>query len=1308
MKYNILGASFLCLLLCTGMTFASEEDVIDEATETATAVSTETLESTGVEVNATLGGTVLQNIGMMATTSDPEPPKIDKPVDPFAHLKDLKGNFDVSLFSGAATFSLPLQIPAGRGGMTPSLSLNYSNNNKNFGSLVGFGWSVPQQAIYRSTEKGIDKIYTPDNFLFELNGDSGDLLLTDNTNSYYGAKDETSFTRFQRVGDSWTATDTMGNVYTFGATAATRQADPDDATRIYKWMLEKVEDLNGNFMTYTYFQDAGQIYPDTIRYTGNGIETGIYEVKFTRTTRPSFTSYERGFRTDTAYLIDKIQAYTHHSETAELIYEYDLDYELKNNALNYLTKVTQQKGTETLPSTEFTYYDGSENVDGKYPRLLREIKHPLGAVQEMKYKTSTSYKQGNTLANHMPFVIHTLNQVLMTPVPGGTTYTTDYFYEGGHYYYDNLDAYKKQYAGFHKVKVTDPEGNTTTTFFHQSEFSTNGSVDGEFEDHISKKGKVYRTDIRGDQGNLYDVQINKWNKSALSDLDPNKERFFVYLDTAVSVNYDGNVTGKAKAQSYEYDAYGNTTTTTDFGEVTLNSYAGAFTDVTGDKLVTTFDYATNATKYMYGYGNQDITKDENNDTIAKTIVYFDGLAFGQVDTGNQTKSEQLISGSDYVVSQTAYNAYGLPTTFTNPRNYTTTLTYDTHNLFPATITNAKNQVTSATYNYGFGTPETITDPNGLKTVTVFDSFGRATESKMTNPANTSEEIVQTAYTYDLATYPANVTVTKHTHNGGITIQARNYMDGLGRDIQSRQESETGFIVSNTEYDSRGNVKKSYLPIASTGIAYEAPLASGVGTTYTYDTLSRPLTATNPLGTTTTAYDNWETILTDANSKVKKTQSDARGNLTSVIETLSSVEHSTSYTYNPLNQLTQITDALGNIKNFTYDLLGRKLSETDFHTVNDTTFGTRTWGYDDNGNVTQTTDAKNQITAFTYDELDRLSLEDYAGNAGTEVTYVYDTATNGIGKLTSVASTGGTKTFTYDILGRVATQLHNIGGQSFTMEMTYDFLGNPLTIDYPDSTQISYTYNSAGITESVDKGLDNIISNLDYGVTGHIEEIAFANGVTTTNTFDINKLYRLVNKKSEKGTDVLQNISYTYDPDGNISQMVDTSATNTAKTSVFGYDDLYRLTQVDVTNSVNNQDYTRTYTYDIIGNLLTRSDAGTYTYAGNNDTTSSATNASPHAVTQVGTTNYSYDDNGNLTSNGIWTHVWDYKDRLTSSTDGSTTVTYLYDEAKQRLKKTSGTDSTFYIGKYYDLEGTTGKAHIYVGDLKVATQRTTSN
>jgi len=1261
MKCNILGASFLGLLLCAGMTFASEETVIDEATEMATAVSAENPEQVSAELDAISGESLLSGISLMATTPEPEPPKIDKPVDPFAHLKDLKGDFDVSLFSGAATFSLPLQIPAGRGGMTPNLSLNYSNNNKNFGSFVGFGWSIPQQAIYRSTEKGIDKIYTQENFLFELNGDSGDLLLTDDTNNYYGAKNESSFTRFQRTGDNWVATDTLGNVYTFGATVATRQADPDDATRIYKWMLEKVEDPNGNFMTYTYFQDAEQIYPDTIRYTGNGEEVGIYEVKFTRTERPSFTSYERGFRTDTAYVIDKIQAYTYHSGSAELIYEYDLGYQLKNNALAYLTSVTQKKGVEELPATEFTYYDGSEQVEGKYPRLLRTIKYPLGAVQEMKYKTSTSYKQGNTLANHMPFVIHTLNQVLLTPEPSGNTYTTNYFYEGGHYYFDQLDAYKKQYAGFHKVKVTDPEGNTTTTFFHQSEFSTDGSQDGEFEDHISKKGKVYRTEVRDAEGNLYDAQINKWNKSPLPDLDESKERFFVYLDTEVSVNYDGNITGKAKAKSYEYDAYGNTTKVTDFGEVTLDSYAGAFTDVVGDKTETTFEYASNNSKYMYGYGNQDTTVDENNNTIAKTRVYFDNSGFGEVEKGNQTKSERLEDDSDYVVNQIAYNDFGLATKFTNARNFETNLTYDSHNLFPATIKNAKNQVTTANYNYSFGSPESMTDPNGMKTVTVFDSFGRAIETKLTNPANTTEEIVQTQYAYDLDNYPANVTVTKHTHNGGITVQARNYMDGLGRDIQSRQESESGFVVTNTSYDSRGNVAKSYLPIAAAGIAYEAVNPANVGTSYTYDTLNRPLTATNPLGTTTTTYDNWQTVLTDANGKIKKTKSDARGNLVEVIETLNSTEYTTTYTYNALNQLTKITDALGNIKNFTYDLLGRKLSEEDFHTVNDTTFGARSWTYDKNGNITQTTDAKNQVTAFTYDELDRLSLEDYAGDAGTEVTYVYDTATNGIGKLASVTSTGGTKTFSYDPLGRVSTQQYNIGGQVFDLGFTYDFLGNPLTVDYPDGTQVSYTYNQAGITETVNKGSDPVISNLDYGVTGHIETIAFANGVTTTNTFDVNKLYRLVNKKSEKDSDVLQNISYTYDAVGNITNMVDTSATNTAKTSVFAYDDLYRLIQADVTNAVNNENYTRGYTYDIIGNMLTRSDVGTYIYAGNDDATSSATNASPHAVTQVGSTNYAYDDNGNLSSNGTWTHVWDYKDRLASSTDGTKTVTYTYSE-----------------------------------------------
>jgi len=43
-----------------------------------------------------------------------------------AEVGTLPGNFAVSPY-GAANYSVPIALPAGRGGMTPSLSLNYNS-----------------------------------------------------------------------------------------------------------------------------------------------------------------------------------------------------------------------------------------------------------------------------------------------------------------------------------------------------------------------------------------------------------------------------------------------------------------------------------------------------------------------------------------------------------------------------------------------------------------------------------------------------------------------------------------------------------------------------------------------------------------------------------------------------------------------------------------------------------------------------------------------------------------------------------------------------------------------------------------------------------------------------------------------------------------------------------------------------------------------------------------------------------------------------------------------------------------------------
>ncbi|MCK4553521.1 hypothetical protein KAU19_00975 [Candidatus Parcubacteria bacterium] len=181
--------------------------------------------------------------------------------------------------------------------------------------------------------------------------------------------------------------------------------------------------------------------------------------------------------------------------------------------------------------------------------------------------------------------------------------------------------------------------------------------------------------------------------------------------------------------------------------------------------------------------------------------------------------------------------------------------------------------------------------------------------------------------------------------------------------------------------------------------------------------------------------------------------------------------------------------------------------------------------------------------------------------------------------------------------------------------------------------------------------------------------------------------------------VLQDFHYTYDNVGNITQIVDSSDLNGAKTTVFTYDDLYRLTQASTTDAVSGGDYLRTYSYNAIGNITNKSDQGNYLYQGNTGNRYE----NPHAVTDVNGAGYSYDNNGNLTSNSTWTHSWDYRNRLTNSENGSTNVYYTYDHDVNRVTYSDGIATTTYPNQYYNISttGTTTK-HIFANGVLIAT------
>ena len=142
-------------------------------------------------------------------------------------------------------------------------------------------------------------------------------------------------------------------------------------------------------------------------------------------------------------------------------------------------------------------------------------------------------------------------------------------------------------------------------------------------------------------------------------------------------------------------------------------------------------------------------------------------------------------------------------------------------------------------------------------------------------------------------------------------------------------------------------------------------------------------------------------------------------------------------------------------------------------------------------------------------------ENYTGQAGTEVTYAYDSGTDGVGRLSSATTTAGATQYQYNPLGLTKSETKTISGTSFTTSYDYDRQGNQTLITYPDQAQVRNTYNTAGQLDKVEEkenggSFANVVDNIDYGPHGKPIFKDYANGTESIYTYDANELYRLNN------------------------------------------------------------------------------------------------------------------------------------------------------------------------------------------------------
>lgn len=195
---------------------------------------------------------------------------------------------------------------------------------------------------------------------------------------------------------------------------------------------------------------------------------------------------------------------------------------------------------------------------------------------------------------------------------------------------------------------------------------------------------------------------------------------------------------------------------------------------------------------------------------------------------------------------------------------------------------------------------------------------------------------------------------------------------------------------------------------------------------------------------------------------------------------------------------------------------------------------------------------------------------------------------------------------------------------FASETMYDALNRPVQMTAPDNSIILPAYNEANLLNSVDiklKGanaITNFVKDINYNEKGQRENILYGNKTLTSYKYQKENL-RLtgLSTTANSGTNILQDLQYTYDPVGNITHQAD----NAHKTIFYGgqkvnaqsnylYDSLYRLIEAEGrehtgqagTNAKDNWDdnwsklilqpnspvqlrgYTQKYTYDGVGNI----------------------------------------------------------------------------------------------------------------------------
>jgi RHS repeat-associated protein len=923
-----------------------------------------------------------------------------------------------------------------------------------------------------------------------------------------------------------------------------------------------------------------------------------------------------------------------------------------------------------------TDYDGATNNTVKQD-VLKKVTSSLGSTLEVSYRWTTKTGLNPTLPVPMYIVATTTDKL---SVSDQTPHSVGYNFYGGQMYFDANNPQDHKFAGFDHVDVVDGK-NKTTTYYHQGNGDSYST--GEKGDSYYNISRSYRTDVFDlSSGSSTIVSKNLSLYTTYSYASSS----FTYLDSQVSNTYnsDGSLLSSGSKNVYD-PAKRLIKSSYNYGDIEpfISFASSTITDKGTDILTTSYIYSNSRPQRLV----KQNTIDYAGNTVSNLNYYYDNLPLGLVDKGATTNVTSIIYKDDGTVSatssiQTVYDATGNAIQTTDSLNHITKVIYDGSYFFPIAKIDALNGTTTFTYDPYTLNVLTTKGPDGITYAKETDGLGKVTRSYTMNSGGGITDDTRTTYVYGggVSVYGSKL--------GDLGQSARSLQiyDSYGRLIQSKTETTPDvFYTQDKKYDSSSNVISTSLPYTTTGYGLTTDTPANGSTVYTYDGLGRVVTKT-AFGTTLSYQYGAQslTVQDNASTQHKKSYSyDASGNLSQVNEYNGGNVYTTNYNYTPLNKLSRITDANGNIRNFSYLSTGSLIYQEDPHSSIDTTFTTYSYNYDSLSNLVSKV-GQLGTTTYAYDVLNRpvsRTLKDVTYGTST-VGIVYTGCTNNYSSPCTINRSTSSTTLAYNPSGKLNSESLLIDGKTFTRSYAYDTFGNPTTITYPDNGKTVYTYTLDGKQSTLSyitpSGVTkNIVTNSSYNSLGALSSLSFGNGIQMCNTYTNTSADGTISPKLAKSAYLFNSTGcvptanqielykdeFTYKdnitPSAILSTYKNIAGVTHTKSDTFTYDNLARLTQVS-TSYDGSGSAVDTLVYDPIGNIIKENDV-LYRYSQDGQ-------QNVHGVTSIGGMHITYDAQGNRIQVGDNSYAWNALNQMVSATSTNGREFYTYDENGERIKK----------------------------------------